>query len=249
MSTNDKITVIMPCAGKGTRLGLPFPKEMLPLDHNLALIDLSFKNILPYKDRIDKVIIIIAPEKHVLLTHLCKWAKDFTIAIMYFNTSYFEWPGSILSASPLFGEYNFVLLPDSDMRVKQDSPLVPSMLRLLKRHGVAFGFVKETTEQRLAHVGAMNVVLHNDSDNSKDFVVKEFCDKPLASFNKYNSFWGTFGFTKSYGDSILKLFMKSVKKEDVSLQDVLGDKMAGAFELESYDDLGTWINLRQRRQF
>lgn len=195
----------------------------------------------------EKIIIIIAPEKHILLTHLSKWSSDFVITIMYFNSNYYEWPGSILSASPIFGEFNCVLLPDSDMRVKQESPLVPTMLRLLRKHNLVFGFVKERNPQRLAHVGAMNVIPSSNGGN--DFVVEAFCDKPIDNFQKYNSFWGTFGFTKAYGSAILNLFMESVKKEAVVLEEAIGDTPAGAFELSSYDDLGTWLNLHQRRQF
>ena len=235
---HEKITVIMPCAGKATRLNdLGFPNEMLPVDQNVCRIDLSFKNILPHKDTIEKVIIIISPEKHILLTHLSKWSSDFVITIMYFNSNYHDWPGSILSASPTFGEFNCVLLPDSDMRVKKESPLVPTMLRLLKNHDLVFGFVKERTPQRLAHVGAMNVIPSSNGGNN--FIVGDFCDKPLDNFQKYNSFWGTFGFTKAYGSAILKLFMKSVKKEAIVLEEALGDTRAGAFELSSYDDFDT----------
>ena len=34
-----KLTVILPSAGKGTRLNLPYPKEILRLDNDNALID------------------------------------------------------------------------------------------------------------------------------------------------------------------------------------------------------------------
>ena len=37
-----KLTVIMPAAGKGTRLNLPYPKEIMRFDKDKALIDNSF---------------------------------------------------------------------------------------------------------------------------------------------------------------------------------------------------------------
>ena len=37
-----KLTVILPSAGKGTRLNLPYPKEILRLDNDNALIDNCF---------------------------------------------------------------------------------------------------------------------------------------------------------------------------------------------------------------
>ena len=34
-----KLTVILPAAGKGSRLNLPYPKEILRVDKDKALID------------------------------------------------------------------------------------------------------------------------------------------------------------------------------------------------------------------
>ena len=38
----SKLKVILPAAGKGTRLNLPYPKEILRLDNDNALIDNCF---------------------------------------------------------------------------------------------------------------------------------------------------------------------------------------------------------------
>ena len=37
-----KLTVILPAAGKGSRLNLPYPKEILRVNKDKALIDNSF---------------------------------------------------------------------------------------------------------------------------------------------------------------------------------------------------------------
>ena len=36
------LTVILPCAGEGTRLSLPYPKEVHSIEKNKSLIDYSF---------------------------------------------------------------------------------------------------------------------------------------------------------------------------------------------------------------
>ena len=41
-----KLTVILPAAGKGQRLNLPFSKEIFHIDDNKALIDFSFEHFL-----------------------------------------------------------------------------------------------------------------------------------------------------------------------------------------------------------
>ena len=71
----SKLTVIMPAAGKGTRLNLPYPKEILRLDKEQALIDYSFdffrwypkhvKKTLPSERR--KRIKNVGPEDEVFL--------------------------------------------------------------------------------------------------------------------------------------------------------------------------------------
>ena len=38
----NKLTVILPAAGKGQRLNLPYPKEILIINETKALIDNSF---------------------------------------------------------------------------------------------------------------------------------------------------------------------------------------------------------------
>jgi 2-C-methyl-D-erythritol 4-phosphate cytidylyltransferase len=35
------LNIILPCAGKGSRLGLSYPKEIHQIDHDVRLIDLS----------------------------------------------------------------------------------------------------------------------------------------------------------------------------------------------------------------
>ena len=43
MSFNGpKLTIILPAAGKGARLNLPYPKEIYQIERGKALIDFSF---------------------------------------------------------------------------------------------------------------------------------------------------------------------------------------------------------------
>ena len=54
-----KLTVILPSAGKGTRLNLPYPKEILRLDNDNALIDNCFNFFKDYgRNQIEFVVVI-----------------------------------------------------------------------------------------------------------------------------------------------------------------------------------------------
>src|SRR4029079_16258576 len=97
-----KLNVIVPCAGKGTRLGLPYPKEVHLVAANTALIDLTFGQLDEHRDEIDSVTVVLAPEKGELVSYLARWAGHFHIRYCYFNPAYHEWAGSILSSEPEF---------------------------------------------------------------------------------------------------------------------------------------------------
>ena len=155
--------------------------------------------------------------------------------IYYFNNKYFEWAGSVLSAEKYFNKYNLVLLPDSLIEDKNNI-LFSKSLEILKNNDVSFAIKKEKNINKLRSLGAIY--------ESKGFV-KSFCDKPQKNLKKYNSFWCSFGFRKQSSKKLLKMMMRSIKKQEVSLQN---EKItAKAFYINNYLDLGTWENLRSKK--
>jgi hypothetical protein len=162
-----------------------------------------------------------------------KWSKSFNIVFCYFNNQYHEWPGSILSAKHLFLENNIVLLPDSRIIEHENHPLIPSMLNNLKQNDLVFAFIKEQSK-RLENLGALTV-----DDN---LTVTGFCDKPKSEWQRYNAFWGSFGFKDFHSTAILEMMMQSVQKQTIDINQ-LNMKVAG-FPIAQYVDLGTWENIR-----
>ena len=57
------LTVILPAAGQGTRLNLPYPKEILRLDKEQALIDYSFDFFRDYGRKDVQFIVVINEKK------------------------------------------------------------------------------------------------------------------------------------------------------------------------------------------
>ena len=218
------LTVVIPCAGMGTRLGLPYPKEMLVVGANTALIDLSLRQLAPHAATIRSVVIVIEPSKHELVGYLEKWRDVLPLHFAFFNTRYYEWAGSVLSAEALFGESNLVLLPDSLVQPAPGLPLVPTMLEFLSRYGLVFGYVPEERYERLRALGALAVTAQG--------AVEEFCDKPSSRLEKYNGFWGIFGFRRDAAPSVLRTMMASIAKETVRVADF--QTAVGAFPLQGY---------------
>jgi hypothetical protein len=229
-----KLNVILPCAGRGTRLGLPYPKEMHLVAANTALIDLTFRQLDEHRDDIDAVTVVLAPEKGSLVSYLEKWADHFHLRFVYFNDEYHEWAGSILSSAPEFTDKNVVFLPDSLLEGRPDQPVVPAFRALLEDADGAFAYLEETRPEVLRNLGALRVEAGE---------VTAFCDKPDDGFDAFNAFWCAFGFRGSAGRTLLETMTRSIRREPVAVAE-LGRRLR-AFPVEGYWDLGVWPNLHE----
>ncbi len=227
------LNVILPCAGEGKRLGLPYPKEIHQIANDLSLIDLSLRLVHPHRERIGRITITLTPQKWQLVSYLAKWRSAFPIVFCYFDERCFEWAGSILSAEHLFLDKNIVLLPDSMLGESEGSAVVPTFDRMLAEHDLVFGVMPDTSD-RLHHLGAVR--LENDGR------VSAFCDKPQADLHRFNGFWGTFGFTRAVGRQVLETMTTSIQRRPVDFG-TLGIRGPIGFPLKSYQDLGVWSSI------
>ena len=62
------LTVILPAAGNGTRLNLPYPKEILRLNDQEALIDSSFNFFRDYGRKDVEFVVVINAVSYTHLT-------------------------------------------------------------------------------------------------------------------------------------------------------------------------------------
>jgi UTP-glucose-1-phosphate uridylyltransferase len=228
-------TYILPCAGSGTRLGLPYPKELHRIKPGFSLIDFSLNHILQCTELTEKVVIVISPGKEIVAEYVER--KLYNIADVqrvYFNNHYSEWPGSILSAEAHFGDANVALLPDSIITMQKNEMLASRYQQVLKNGAdLAFAYVREKDRQRLSSLGALRV------EGSR---VSNFCDKPAIDHSgTFNAFWASFGFKKDAGRKVLQFMMNSVAKEPVNIESLEMD--IGAFAVADYLDLGTWPSI------
>ena len=113
------ITVILPCAGEGTRLSLPYPKEIHSIEKNKSLIDYSFDLFSNYGRRDVQFIVTLTEDKTDIIRYLSRYKSRFNISFTFFNPKETEYTGSIKSAKHLFGEKNIVLLPDTYLKLKE----------------------------------------------------------------------------------------------------------------------------------
>ena len=235
----SNLTVILPAAGKGTRLNLPYPKEILRLDKDHALKDNCFNFFRDYGRKDVEFVVVINEHKPEIMTYLAKYKDRFNISFIYQNPNEMEYTGAIKSARPLFGEYNLVLLPDTIMKLKNSNDLYTLVKDALTETGFTFLFKKEEDHNILKTKGALEI--------NAEGMVLNYCDKPQNYVQYYNAFWCAFAFRRRAFNSCIEFMEKSTLRQNVDPKEIQSTPIYGskAIEVEDYIDLGTWAEIRR----
>ena len=227
------LTVILPCAGEGTRLSLPYPKEVHSIEKNKSLIDYSFDLFSNYGRRDVESVITLNENKTELVKYLSRYKSRFNISFTYFNPVETEYTGSIKSARHLFGEKNLVLLPDTFMKMKSSQDIVELVSESLNETGFTFFYKRESDPNMLKTKGALSIV---------DDLVQEYEDKPQENQDSFNSFWTAFAFRKRVFNQCIEFMEKSTLNHRQMVGEIKNTPLynSKAIEVEDYVDLGTW---------
>ena len=166
----SKLTVIMPAAGKGTRLNLPYPKEILRLDKEQALIDHSFDFFRDYGRKDVEFVIVVNEQKTEIIEYLARYKDRYNISFTYQNPNEFEYTGAIKSARHLFGEHNVILLPDTIMKLPPNVDLVEALEGSLTETGFTFFYKEEKNSDIL-----LTPVVLNKNYNANSMKIDNAC--------------------------------------------------------------------------
>jgi len=245
------ITVILPAAGDGTRLGLNSPKELLEILPGMRLIDFSLKHIQAiFPKKAIRVAVVIRPWKAKVAEYVASQLPGIKVETILFNDKYQEWPGSVYSAKEVFSPNNLVLLPDSYLQISESVPLenpaltktgkeklIRRVLNSLSLYPVVFGYKTCTNKKQLSSLGAVRVEKN---------VITAFCDKPPIDRCKesFNAFWGCYAFKKEWGKALYDFLIASVHQHPVEIKQQPFSP-PGAFPIVKYYDLGTWENIEK----
>lgn len=229
-----KLTVILPAAGKGKRLNLPYPKEILRLNKEKALIDHSFDlfNRLS-RDQVEFVV-IINENKTEIVKYLAKYKNQYNISFTYQNPAELEYTGAIKSAQHLFGENNIVLLPDTILTLPKGVSLGQIVLHNLEKHDFAFLIKPESNEQMLRTKGCVRL--------NENLEVLAYEDKPSNDISRFNGYWCSFAFKKQAFDDCISFMEQStlnVENQNMQIENTPIFK-SKVIEVRDYKDLGTW---------
>jgi NDP-sugar pyrophosphorylase family protein len=229
-----KLTVILPAAGKGTRLNLPYPKEILRLNKDKALIDNSFELFKGLSREEVEFVVVINEEKTEIIKYLAKYKSHFNVSFTYQNPAELEYTGAIKSAKHLFGKQNIVLLPDTLLTLPRGFRLAQELEVCLEETGFTFLFKPEVADAMLTTKGCLHVDEHQQ--------VLAYEDKPQTDFNRFNGYWCAFAFKKEVFDDCIKFMEQSTLKLDQANLDIQNTQIfkSKAIRVEDYQDLGTW---------
>jgi NDP-sugar pyrophosphorylase family protein len=233
------LTVILPSAGNGTRLNLPYPKEILRLNDHEALIDSSFNFFRDYGRKDVEFVVVINEHKTEIISYLAKYKDRYNISFVYQNPNEYEYTGAIKSAKHLFGEHNIVLLPDTIMTLSPNTDLFDTVKHSLTETGFTFLYKQESNYDVLKTKGALFVNNEN--------IVEQYEDKPETGYENFNAYWCAFAFRKRTFDSCMTFMEKSTLKQRIDNDEIKQTPIykSKAIKVEDYIDLGTWEEIRR----
>ncbi len=233
--------IILPCAGKGTRLGLAASKEIYQVEPNKKLIDYSLNHI-KKSNYVSKIVIVIHPSKIDLINYIHSIKETLPpISFVFQKENYFDWPGGIWSAEDLLDENNIALLPDSVLIPKNKSTSIIDQMRekMLGGDHITFSYKKEDDKNRIKSLGALYV---DETTNE----IKHYKEKPQKNTDDFNAFWCSFGFKKESSNDLFRLMESLTKKDgEREFKEIKDKYKIAGIEIEEYHDLGTWDNLQK----
>ena len=200
-NSTPNTTMIVPCAGFGTRVGSPPAKELLvnpstqrPLiDHSLSVAQNHHWN----------KVFITRPEKKILMDYVTNWEvsqKIKTQWVIVQKTA--EWPESVLKSAEFWSEKNILILPDTSW---DPAGIENEIVRQLDYFDVCYGLFDVPDKQTWGTVSIQEGAL-------------QLCEKPFNANSDFKA-WGLIAFKKNVGKILFKSILESTMDHHVkSLQ-------------------------------
>jgi dTDP-glucose pyrophosphorylase len=223
------ICVILPCAGEGSRLGLPFPKELAPLGNSRFVIDSCLDLIGGASRNSDiRIILLENGEREQTAEHIRRRLPQVPLAMIRQHKATSDMPEAVLMLEPWLGTANVLLLPDCVYEYTGDP--VTEVGNLAVSGGFAFGAVRGNPEGK----GALVV----DQDDR----VALYEDKPARPC-EYNAAWCMLGFGNgSFGMDAVRLISYSTARVHEGSVRVPPLHLSPVVWLKDCRDCGTWEN-------
>lgn len=181
------VSVILPCAGFGTRFGAPYSKELHCLAPGVTVLDRSLEAVVELaKSGLDvRLVVVFRAHKLDTVSYLARYAEIFQMVFVYQDESFEPGlDGAIRSALPMTQGPVALVLPDI---VVEGADSTGSLLAALQHVNVA-GWSVVAAEERdpgtLRQMGALTV-----AEGDGVVTVGAAAEKPVDA-SGFNAFWG-----------------------------------------------------------
>ncbi|MFS8199844.1 hypothetical protein ACLVWQ_14295 [Streptomyces sp. CWNU-52B] len=181
------VSVILPCAGIGTRFGSPYPKELHCLAPGVTVLDRSLEAVVELaKSGLDvRLVVVFGTHKLDTVRHLARYAETFHMVFVYQDESYGPGlDGAIRSALPMTRGPVALVLPDIVITGSDAAGALLAALRQTEVTGWSVVAAEERDPDTLRQMGALAV-----AEEGGVMSVGAATDKPTDP-SGYNAFWG-----------------------------------------------------------
>ncbi|MFJ8478464.1 hypothetical protein [Kitasatospora sp. NPDC094011] len=234
-------TVVVPCAGRGSRLGLPFPKELVPAGPGgRVAIDCALQLVADASDV--RLLLVTGPDRRATVRHV-RGRCAAPVAVVEQDRALPELAGAIRSALPWCPGPVLVLLPDQVL-ARPAPGLLDAALTALAGHPVCFLAAPEDDPRRIAVDGALATAPGRLAPGGARRLTG-LADKPgpdqAAGFDRV---WFGFGFQPAAAGPVLDQ-LHAAAEHRLTGDDFRAGPLAGAPVLDCppFTDLGTWPEL------
>ena len=178
------VSIILPCAGSGTRFGAPYAKELHCLAPGVTVLDRSLEAVvdLVRNGLTVRVVVVFGPHKLDTVKYLARYAGMMQLVFVYQDdVAEPGLDGAIRCALPMTRGPVALVLPDI---VVSDVGSLRTALRHTEVAGWAVVAAEEPDPAVLRQMGALTVV-----EGSGDVLVKAAAEKPVDPAG-FNALWG-----------------------------------------------------------
>jgi hypothetical protein len=231
-----RLTVVLPCAGRGSRLDLPFPKELLPGPDGRVLIDHSFA-LLAGADV--QVLLVVGADRQATIAHVARRYPAIPVAAVRQMPGPDGWIGAALSALPFVTGRALVLLPDQVLQAAPGDDPIGRADHLLQDTDACLLAARCADADQLAVDGALTVAYPPDGGLGQ---LRRIADKPgPAATAGHNAVWFGLGFRRDAADQVLAQ-MQAAQDRLLDTAALRGGPLhdAPVIEVPPFLDCGTW---------
>ncbi len=181
------VSIILPCAGVGSRFGAPYPKELHCLAPGVTVLDRSLETAveLAGSGLTVRVVVVFRPHKLDTVRYLARYAGIFQLVFVYQDESFAPaLDGAIRSALPMTAGPVVLMLPDIVVSGAGSAGVLLTALQRTASAGWAAVAVEERDPETLRQMGALTV-----AERDGTVTVEAAAEKP-ADPAGYNACWG-----------------------------------------------------------